>query len=135
MSGYALALAVVGILVLAAALVAPLVKLYVGSRVAGAPVSMWDLVGMKLRRVNPATIVYSRIMAVRDGIDVSTSDLEALALAGGDVGRVVSAMVVARRGGVELPWVRAMAIELAGWDVLAAARGASDAELRTAGGR
>jgi uncharacterized protein YqfA (UPF0365 family) len=106
------------------------VKLYVGAWVAGAPVSMTELVGMKLRGVDPATVVYARVQLAREGIELPAAELQTLALAGGNVARVVNAMVIARRGNVELPWVKAMAIELAGWDVLAAARGASDAEIK-----
>ena len=131
MNSHALTLALVGIFILGAGLVVlRFVRLYVGAKVGGAPVSMPELIGMKLRGVDPATVVVSRVMAAREGIDVSTTELQTLALAGGNVTRVVNALVIARRGNVDLPWVKATSIELAGWDVLAAARGASDAEIK-----
>src|SRR5688500_13057248 len=51
------------------------IGLYVRALVSGAHVSLLDLVGMKLRKVNAAAIVNSRIQAIRAGLDVSTPEM------------------------------------------------------------
>jgi len=85
-----------------------------------ARVNFTDLIGMKLRKVNPRTIVTSRIRAVKAGIDVSTSQAETHFLAGGNVPRVVDALIAADRARIALPWDTACAIDLAGYDILEA---------------
>jgi len=69
---------------------------------------------MRLRRVPPATIVTTRISAVKAGIAISLNDLEAHYLAGGNVVRVVNAMISADEANIPLPFKRAAAIDLAG---------------------
>ena len=78
------------------------------------------LIGMRLRRVPPGTVVTARISAVKAGLNIPLNDLEAHFLAGGNVGRVVAALISADRANIELPWQRATAIDLAGRDVLEA---------------
>ena len=94
--------------------------LYVRALVSGARVSMLDLVGMKLRKVDPTAIVGQRITAVKAGLPISTDKLEAHYLAGGHVERVVSALIAANKANIPLTWDRATAIDLAGRDVLEA---------------
>ncbi|MFH2002772.1 MAG: flotillin-like protein FloA [Planctomycetota bacterium] len=95
--------------------------LYVQAVLAKADVGLIHLVMMSLRKVNPATIVRSKIMAVQAGLDkVSTRDLEAHYLAGGNVLRVVSALIAANRAGLALDFKIATGIDLAGRDVLEA---------------
>lgn len=78
------------------------------------------MIGMRLRRVPPATVVTARISAVKAGLQISTNDLEAHYLAGGNVVRVVQALISADKANIEMPFKRAAAIDLAGRDVLAA---------------
>jgi len=85
---------------------------------AGANVSMWDLIGMRLRKVDSRQVVLSKISAIQAGLDVTTRQLESHYLAGGRVPTVVRAMIAAHRAQIELPWDRAAAIDLAGRDVL-----------------
>jgi len=85
-----------------------------------ARVGFMDLIGMKFRKVNPRTIVLSRIRAVKAGIDVSTNQAETHFLAGGNVPRVVNALIAADRAKIALPWDTACAIDLAGRDILEA---------------
>ena len=92
--------------------------LYVRALVSGARVSLLDLVGMRLRKVNAFVIVNSRIQASRAGIDVSTPEMESHVLAGGDVTRVINAMIAANKANIDLPWRTATAIDLAGRDIL-----------------
>jgi uncharacterized protein YqfA (UPF0365 family) len=81
--------------------------------IAGAPVSIGKLIGMRLRRVPVALIVDSRITAVKAGLEIPTDLLEAHYLAGGDVDKVVLALIAADKAGIALDYNRACAIDLA----------------------
>jgi uncharacterized protein YqfA (UPF0365 family) len=96
--------------------------LWIQALFSGAPVSLWDLVGMWLRKVNPRVIVLSRIQAVKAGLSVSSNQMETHYLAGGDVPRVIRALIAADRARIDLPWDTACAIDLAGRDILDAVR-------------
>ncbi len=98
----------------------PLFGLWIQALSAGAGVGIFDLIGMRFRRVNPNVIVLSRIQAVRAGLDLSTNELEGHYLAGGRPVNVVRALIAANRAEIELTWNRATAIDLAGRDVLEA---------------
>ena len=93
-------------------------RMWLRAFLSGASVGLWSLVGMQLRRVNPAVIVDSRIMAVKAGLNLKTDELEAHYLAGGNVVRVVQALIAASKANIELNFQRATAIDLAGRDVL-----------------
>ncbi|HON83803.1 MAG TPA: flotillin-like protein FloA, partial [Caldisericia bacterium] len=96
--------------------------LWIASIAAGVPVSLVNLIGMKLRRVIPAKIVLPLIKATKAGLKVSVDKLEAHYLAGGNVDRVIDAWIAAERAGIPLSFERAAAIDLAGRDVLEAVR-------------
>ena len=92
--------------------------LYVRAYVSGAKVSLFDLIGMKLRKVPAVVVVNSRIQAYRAGLAVTTPEMESHVLAGGDVQRVINAMIAANKANIDLPWKTATAIDLAGRDIL-----------------
>lgn len=96
--------------------------LWIAAMSSGAGVGIFQLIGMRLRRVSPASIVNPRISAVKAGVDVSVEKLEAHLLAGGNVERVVFALISADNAGIQLEFARAAAIDLAGRDVLEAVR-------------
>ncbi|TWI52651.1 flotillin-like protein FloA [Halalkalibacter nanhaiisediminis] len=96
------------------------VMLWISALAAGVRIGIFELVGMRLRRVIPARVVNPLIKAVKAGIDLSTSKLEGHYLAGGNVDRVVNALIAAQRANIELTFERAAAIDLAGRDVLEA---------------
>jgi uncharacterized protein YqfA (UPF0365 family) len=98
------------------------VRLWVAAWSSGAYVGLVTLIGMRLRRVPPGTVVTARISAVKAGLSISIDDLEAHFLAGGDVVRVVHALISADKANIEMPFKRAAAIDLAGRDVLAAVK-------------
>lgn len=81
-----------------------------------------DLVGMRLRKVPPHSIIRSMITATKAGIPLEMSKLEAHYLAGGNVERVVNALVSADKANLNLTFERATAIDLAGRDVLEAVK-------------
>ncbi|MCH7589887.1 flotillin-like protein FloA [PVC group bacterium] len=95
-------------------------KLWLQALLSNAPVALFSLIGMSLRKVNPTIIVNARITALKAGIPVETNDLEAHYLAGGNVIRVVQALIVANKANMELSWKQATAIDLAGRDILQA---------------
>ncbi|HNR05413.1 MAG TPA: flotillin-like protein FloA [Bacillota bacterium] len=94
--------------------------LWISSLAAGVNVGIFNLVGMRLRRVIPSRIVNPLIKARKAGLDVGVNQLEAHYLAGGNVDRVVNALIAAQRAEIELGFERAAAIDLAGRDVLQA---------------
>jgi uncharacterized protein YqfA (UPF0365 family) len=96
------------------------VGLWITAVFSGVRVGLGTLIGMRLRKVNPAEIVRPLISATKAGLDLDVGQMEAHSLAGGDVGRVVTALISADRATIDLPWRRATAIDLAGRDVLEA---------------
>jgi uncharacterized protein YqfA (UPF0365 family) len=98
------------------------IPLWIAAWSSGAYVGLMTLVGMRLRRVPPATVVNARISAVKAGLQVSIDDLEAHFLAGGNVVRVVNALISADKANINMPFKRAAAIDLAGRDVLEAVK-------------
>lgn len=95
---------------------------WIRALMSGAKVSLWSLVGMKLRRINPALIVDARISIIKAGLEISTDQLEAHYLAGGNVINVVRALIAADKANITLTFTRAAAIDLAGRDVEEAVR-------------
>jgi uncharacterized protein YqfA (UPF0365 family) len=98
------------------------VRLWVAAWASGAYVGLFTLIGMRLRRIPPNTIVTARISAVKAGLNISVNDLEAHFLAGGNVVPLVNAMISADKANIVLPFQRAAAIDLAGRDVLEAVK-------------
>ncbi len=99
-------------------------RLWIQSKTTGAGIGIWDLLGMTFRKVNPAVIVRSKIMAVQAGIGedmIRSKALEAHYLAGGNVPLVIRAIIAARKARMdELDFKLATAIDLAGRNVLEA---------------
>ena len=115
------------VMLLAAALMLVLVvllisyfKIWIRATAAGARVSLLSLLGMSLRKVPPAVIVDSRMMALKAGLSLTTDDLEAHYMAGGNVYNVVKALIAADKASIELKFQKAAAIDLAGRNVLEA---------------
>ncbi|MFM9012763.1 MAG: flotillin-like protein FloA [Gemmatimonadota bacterium] len=98
------------------------VNLWVAAWASGAYVGLSTLVGMRLRRVPPGTVITARIGAVKAGLSISLNELEAHSLAGGNVVRVVNALISADKANIPLTFQRAAAIDLAGRDVLEAVK-------------
>ncbi|MBN8250459.1 flotillin-like protein FloA [Priestia flexa] len=109
-----------GIILLAVFFTFVPVMLWISALAAGVRISIFTLVGMRLRRVIPSRVVNPLIKASKAGLDVSTNQLESHYLAGGNVDRVVNALIAAQRANIELPFERGAAIDLAGRNVLEA---------------
>lgn len=94
--------------------------LWIAARFSGAPVSLFGLVAMRLRRVSPAQVVNPLINATKAGLDLTTDQLESHYLAGGNIAAVVNALISANKANISLPFNQAAAIDLAGRDVFEA---------------
>jgi uncharacterized protein YqfA (UPF0365 family) len=95
-------------------------RLWLQAYFSRADIKLSELIGMWLRKVDPRSIVLSKITAIQAGIDVSTKDLESHYLAGGRVPNVVRALIAANRANIDLTLKTATAIDLAGRDILEA---------------
>ena len=94
------------------------IGLWIQAFFASANISMFELIGMRMRKVNARVVVESKIQAVKAGLlNISTNDIESHYLAGGHVVKVVRAMIAANRAGIPLDWKQACAIDLAGRDI------------------
>ncbi len=109
-----------GIILLAVFFTFVPVTLWISALAAGVRISIFTLIGMRLRRVIPSRVVNPLIKAHKAGLDVGINQLESHYLAGGNVDRVVNALIAAHRASIELTFERAAAIDLAGRDVLEA---------------
>ncbi|MCZ2341820.1 MAG: flotillin-like protein FloA [Bacteroidales bacterium] len=98
------------------------IRLWIQSKLTGAGISLFNLVGMKLRKVNYEMIVTQKIALVQAGVRVTTEDLESHFLARGNVPRTAAAVIAANKANLDLPWRTAAAIDLAGRDILDAVK-------------
>jgi uncharacterized protein YqfA (UPF0365 family) len=91
-------LAVLAIVLLVVAIVVvTYLGLWLQAYMAGARVSIFQIVAMRMRKVNPGVIVRSKIMAVQADVPIETRQIEAHYLAGGNVPNVVRALIAADR--------------------------------------
>ena len=95
-------------------------NLWISALASGVHVSIFTLVGMRIRRVSPAKIVGPLIKAEKAGLKMEISKMEAHYLAGGNLDRVITALITARGANIKLDFPEACAIDLAGRDVLQA---------------
>ena len=116
-SGFAVVIAIAGIAIFLNFV--PL-GLWISAIAAGVNVGIFNLIGMRLRRVPASQIVLPLIKANKAGLDVNVNQLEAHYLAGGNVDRVIDALIAAHRAQIELSFERGCAIDLAGRNVLEA---------------
>jgi uncharacterized protein YqfA (UPF0365 family) len=97
-------------------------NLWIQCVLTGADISIWNLLWMKLRKVNYDMIVKEKIALVQAGVAVSTAEMEAHYLSGGNVEKTAFSVIAAHKANISLPWSIAAAIDLAGRDVLDAVR-------------
>lgn len=114
-------LAIVAIVVLA--IVGKFISLWFQAFVSGTPISLFNIIGMSLRKIPPRVIVNARINSYKAGLgQIGVDDLETHYLAGGKVLDVVAAMIAAEKANIPLSWKQATAIDLAGRNILEAVR-------------
>ena len=104
-----LIIAIAGFALIVSIFLAKYFKLWIQAKMTQANVTIWELVGMSFRKVNPNIMVRSKIMAYQAGLSekdgMTTRALEAHYLAGGNVPNVVRALIAANRRGDILPAV------------------------------
>jgi uncharacterized protein YqfA (UPF0365 family) len=98
------------------------VGLWISAVSAGVKVSIFSLIGMRLRRIRPEHIVRPLIKVTKANIPIPINQLEAHLLSGGHVDNVVNAIIAAHRANLELTFEKAAAIDLAGRDVFDAVK-------------
>ena len=100
------------------AMLGQFINLYIQALLSNAKVGLLEIIGMRLRKVDVRSVVFSRIRAVKAGIPLSTAQLETHYLAGGRIHNVVSALIAAQRAKIGLDFDTACSIDLAGRDIL-----------------
>jgi uncharacterized protein YqfA (UPF0365 family) len=106
-----------------ALLTARYISLWFQAFVSGTPISLFNIIGMSLRKIPPRLIVSARINSFKAGLkNISVNDLETHYLAGGRVLDVVRALIAADKANIPLDWRQATAIDLAGRDIFDAVR-------------
>lgn len=98
------------------------VGLWISAMAAGVKVSIFSLIGMRLRRVRPDRIIKPLIKGTKAALPINANQLESHLLSGGRVDNVVDALIAAHRANLDLTFERAAAIDLAGRDVFEAVR-------------
>jgi uncharacterized protein YqfA (UPF0365 family) len=112
--GFVVAIFVLGVLLL----LLKFARLWLQAYFSRANITLAELIGMWLRKVDSRTIVLSKITAIQAGLQLTTRDLESHYLAGGRVPNVVRALIAANRANIPLDLRTATAIDLAGRDLL-----------------
>ena len=99
------------------------VGLWITAQFSGVRIGISQLIGMRLRRVQPKAIVDELIKANKANLsDVRFNSLEAHYLAKGNINLVIDALISAKFAGIPLTFEQATAIDLAGRDVLEAVK-------------
>ncbi len=88
----------------------------------GAHVSMFRLIGMKMRKVDYKKLVQYYIISQKAGLKIPIVELETHLMAGGNIEKVVDALIAAHSAKMDLTLEQAKAIDLAGRDVVEAVR-------------
>jgi uncharacterized protein YqfA (UPF0365 family) len=96
------------------------INLWLQALFSKAEISLFQLIGMRMRKVPPKVIVESRILSAKAGMPIDTNLLEAHYMSGGHVLRVVQAIIAANKANMQLDFKEAAAIDLAGRNVLEA---------------
>ena len=93
-------------------------NLWLQAKATGIPISLLDMLLMRLRRVDPAQIVNCTVSLAKAGVDVDPGDLETHVLAGGNLGAVTDAVIAAEKADLGFSFQMVAAIDLAGRDVV-----------------
>ncbi len=104
-------------------IVARFIGLWFQAFVSGTPISLFNIVGMSMRKIPPRIMVNARITSYKAGLKLITvADLETHYLAGGNISNTIRAMIAADKANIPLTWRQATAIDLAGRDLLDAVK-------------
>lgn len=100
--------------------VAQFISLYVQANLSNCPVSIFQLIGMRLRKVDMRAVLYSHIRIRKAGIDIGRDPVRTLEvhwLAGGSPSQVTTAMIALKAAGIPSHWDHVAAVDLLGKDV------------------
>lgn len=99
------------------------VSLWFQAFVSGTPISLFNIIGISMRKIPTRVILNARITSYKAGLkQITVADLETHYLAGGNIVNVVRAMIAAEKANFPLTWRQATAIDLAGRDLLEAVK-------------
>ncbi|MEL6627567.1 MAG: flotillin-like protein FloA [Bacteroidota bacterium] len=99
------------------------VGLWITARFSSVKIGIFQLLGMRLRRIPPKVIVDELIKSTKADLDgVLTRKLEAHYLAKGNITTVIDALISAKNAEIKLTFDQAAAIDLAGRDVFEAVK-------------
>jgi uncharacterized protein YqfA (UPF0365 family) len=93
------------------------VGLWITALFSGVRVGIFQLVGMRLRKIPPSLVVNNLIKATKAGIKITVTEIETHYLAKGNLPRVIDALISADKANIDLDFKLAAAIDLAGRDV------------------
>ncbi len=110
------------VLIIVAIIVMVPINVWFRALASGAHVSMFRLIGMKMRKVDYKKLVNIYIISQKAGLHIPISELETHLMAGGDIEKVVDALIAAHSAKMELTLEQAKAIDLAGRDVVEAVK-------------
>ncbi len=126
LSGVQITILVVSLTVVVALFVAMLIivptNIWFRALASGAHISMFRLIGMKVRKINYKQLVNIYIVAQKAGLKIPISELETHLMAGGHIENVVNALIAAHSAKINLTLEQAKAIDLAGRDVVEAVK-------------
>ena len=109
------------VLIVAIVLIVP-INIWFRALASGAHVSMFRLIGMKMRKVDYKKLVNIYIISQKAGLKIPIAELETHLMAGGDIEKVVDALIAAHSAKMDLTLEQAKAIDLAGRDVVEAVK-------------
>ena len=109
------------VVIVAIVLIVP-INIWFRALASGAHVSMFRLIGMKMRKVDYKKLVNIYIISQKAGLKIPIAELETHLMAGGDIEKVVDALIAANSAKMDLTLEQAKAIDLAGRDVVEAVK-------------
>ena len=98
------------------------IPLWIAAVFSGVKISLFSLVGMRLRSVPPSVVITAMIQSKKAGIHIDSDPIEAHFLAGGNVFKVINALIAAEKANMPLNWKQATGIDLAGRNILEAVK-------------
>jgi len=119
------AAAIIGLIILAIIFISVFlwavpVGMWIQALFSGVKVSIIQLIGMRIRKVSPALIVFNLIKTHKAGVAISIDQLEAHVLSGGNINDVANALIAANKAHIRLDFQTAAGIDLAGRKVFEA---------------
>ncbi len=95
----------------------PLLTVWIQVKSSGVPISLYQLIGMKLRNLNPNFVANHYIALCKAGINIHVNELETVALAGGNLSSITEALITANNAALSYTFQQIAALDLAGRNV------------------